>query len=252
MSLYYTTKDMINDIPILFNRKKIENSINRVVENKFKGTIFTINSNIVVNSFKNSEYHEILKKSLINICDGSILAKSLSIIKNQKLEAYPGPDFFIDMIKEKKFSHAFVGASKEILDELKTQLIEIDYSITNSLFLELPFTDVLNFDYSLISQKINNHNPDFVWVSLGAPKQEIFSSLLVNKLNRGLIVAVGAAFDFYSNSSKVKRAPIYIQTLSLEWLYRLFIQPKKTIKRLKNEFLYMPIILIKELIKARK
>ena len=168
---------MINDIPILFNRKKIDNSINRVVKSKFKGSIFTINSNIVVNSFKSSEYHEILKKSYINICDGSILAKSLSIIKNQKLESYPGPDFFIDIIKEKKFSHAFVGGSKEILDALKIQLIEIDYSITNSLFLELPFTDVLNFNYSLIIKKINNYNPDFIWVSLGAPKQEIFSSL---------------------------------------------------------------------------
>lgn len=240
---------MINDIPILFNRKKIENSINSVVKNKFKGSIFTINSNIVVNSFKNSEYHEILKKSHINICDGSILAKALSIIKNQKLEAYPGPDFFIDIIKEKKFKHAFVGGSKEILDGLKTELTEIDYSITNSLFLELPFTDVLNFDYKLISQKINDHNPDFIWVSLGAPKQEIFSSILIKRLNRGLVVAVGAAFEFYSGHNSNSRCPRLLRKLKLEWLYRLIKQPYKTWKRLKMEFFYMPIILFKELIK---
>ena len=94
-------------------------------------------------------------------------------------------------------------------------------------------------------------SPDFIWVSLGAPKQEEFSSLLVKHINHGLIVSVGAAFDFYSNLSKVKRAPIYIQTLRLEWLYRLYKQPKKTFKRLKNEFFYMPIILIKELIKEK-
>ena len=239
------------DIEIEFERENISNKISNLIQNRTKGYVNTINANLLVTAYKKQDYKEILQKSSFNICDGSVLVSALNKINKTNYNSYPGPDFFIDRISEKKYKHTFLGSTKEVLRNLKEELIKIDSSIEKAIFIEVPFINVNEFDYCAIGNTINDTSSDFIWVSLGAPKQEEFSSLLVKHINHGLIVSVGAAFDFYSNLSKVKRAPIYIQTLRLEWLYRLYKQPIKTFKRLKNEFFYMPIILIKELMKAK-
>ena len=61
---------------------------------------------------------------------------------------------------------------------------------------------VESFNYDLISQKINDTKPDFIWVGLGAPKQEIFMSKLEPFINKGLMIGVGAAFNFYNGTIK--------------------------------------------------
>lgn len=235
----------LNGISIIFGKKNIYQRINQIFTKSKKAMIFTINSNIIVNSYLNLNYLETIKQSCFNICDGSVLASAISLIHNKKVQSYPGPDFFIDIISTQKYSHAFIGSSKEILKGLKGELKKYDPKIENSLFLDLPFTTVENFNYNEISDKINHRSVDFIWISLGAPKQEFFSSLLIGQIDRGIIVAVGAAFDFYSGLDNI-RCPKILRKLKLEWLFRLIKQPIKTFIRLKNEILYMPVILAKE------
>jgi exopolysaccharide biosynthesis WecB/TagA/CpsF family protein len=103
------------------------------------------------------------------------------------------------------------------------------------------------FDFKSISEDINKRSPDIIWVSLGAPKQEVFSSILVKYLEKGIIINVGAAFGFYSGLKQYKRAPMIFRKLSLEWLWRLLHFDKKTALRLFKEITIMPKIIIKEL-----
>lgn len=237
----------ILDILIEFDRKTISNNLSYFFQKKNRGYVNTINANLLVNAYKKQDYKLILQKSYFNICDGSVLAFAINKINKTNFKSYPGPIFFMDIISNKKYKHAFLGSTKETLVNLKKELVKIDANIDNSLFEELPFLNVNEFNYVKIGKKINDISPDFVWVALGAPKQEEFSSILVNHINSGLIVSVGAAFEFYSKNSKIQRPPKIIEKLNLEWLYRLYKQPKKTFVRLKNEFIFMPIILLKEI-----
>ena len=75
---------------------------------------------------------------------------------------------------------------------------------------------------------INKADPDIIWVGLGAPKQEFWMAEHKD-LFRGVMVGVGAAFDFHAGT--IKRAPKWMQLLSLEWLYRLSQSPKRLFKR---------------------
>ena len=77
-------------------------------------------------------------------------------------------------------------------------------------------------------EKINRTAPDFVWVGLGAPKQEIWMGAHQGKLH-GLMVGVGAAFDY--TAGNISRAPQWMQKHNLEWLYRLMQDPKRLFKR---------------------
>jgi len=76
--------------------------------------------------------------------------------------------------------------------------------------------------------RINSSQPDFVWVALGAPRQEIFCAKMKNRIN-GLMIGVGGAFNVLANI--VSEAPQWMQNLSLEWLYRLIQEPKRLFKR---------------------
>jgi len=67
--------------------------------------------------------------------------------------------------------------------------------------------------------------PDIVWVGLGTPKQERFMAGPGKSLDTGLLVGVGAAFDFLSG--RVAQAPRWMQRSGLEWIFRLCTEPRR-------------------------
>ena len=78
-----------------------------------------------------------------------------------------------------------------------------------------PFLNVEDFDYLKISKLINQNKPDIIWIGLGAPKQEIFMSKLLPHIDSGLMIGVGAAFNFYSGLDEYKRAPYLMKKYHL-------------------------------------
>ena len=132
-----------------------------------------------------------------------------------------------------------------MLEALKNNLVKIDPAIQDMTFYELPFCNVEDFDYPTIAEMVNRDNPDIIWVALGAPKQEIFMSKLNPYLKRGVQIAVGAAFKFYSGVEE-KRAPQWIQKSRLEFLYRIYSDPKKQFARCKQIVYSLPRILREE------
>jgi N-acetylglucosaminyldiphosphoundecaprenol N-acetyl-beta-D-mannosaminyltransferase len=75
---------------------------------------------------------------------------------------------------------------------------------------------------------INQSKPHFVFVSLGCPKQEKWMADNFKKIN-AVLLGVGAAFEIMAGMKK--RAPKWMQDLSLEWLYRLIQEPRRLFKR---------------------
>jgi N-acetylglucosaminyldiphosphoundecaprenol N-acetyl-beta-D-mannosaminyltransferase len=139
-----------------------------------------------------------------------------------------------------------LGNTEEVLSGLKTNLSQIDSKIQDMRFETLPFRNVDEFDYKHIAQMIDDDNPDIIWVSLGAPKQEIFMSKLQPYLKRGVMFGIGAAFNFNAGVGGVKRAPKWMLQLHLEWLHRAFEQPKKNIPRYWNFIKILPRLIMEE------
>ena len=89
-------------------------------------------------------------------------------------------------------------------------------------------------------KRINATKPNFIWVGLGAPKQEKWMSAHQGKID-GLMLGVGAGFDYYAGN--IKRAPQWMQKCNLEWLYRLMQDPKRLFKRYFHTNIKSPYIL---------
>lgn len=91
-----------------------------------------------------------------------------------------------------------------------------------------PFRALTEEEDEEIVKQINQTKPDFIWVGLGAPKQERWMAAHQGILE-GFMVGVGAAFDYFAEN--IRRAPQWMQKLNLEWLYRLLQDPKRLFKR---------------------
>ena len=94
---------------------------------------------------------------------------------------------------------------------------------------------------------INEYSPDIIWVSLGAPKQEIFISKLYPFLDRGILFAIGATINFYAGDKKNKRAPKLIRRMHLEWIFRFISQPKKIGNRSLKYLILLPKLILDEI-----
>lgn len=80
-----------------------------------------------------------------------------------------------------------------------------------------------------IIDMINEARADILMVAMGNPKQEEWILRNASQLNVPLITGVGALFDFYSGDRK--RAPEWVQSIRMEWFYRLLQEPQRLIKR---------------------
>ena len=119
-----------------------------------------------------------------------------------------------------------LGATKDVI-ELTVSNIKKDYTNVNIL----GYCDGYVDDKDKIFEEIKMLSPDIVLVALGVPKQEILISKHFNDFDKGIFVGVGGTFDIISGTKK--RAPIIIQKLNIEWLYRI-IGSKERIKRFYN------------------
>lgn len=78
-------------------------------------------------------------------------------------------------------------------------------------------------------EAINRAKPDVVLVALGNPIQEEWILDNRHALNAGVVIGVGALFDFWAGDKS--RAPVLMQRLRLEWFYRLCLEPRRLLRR---------------------
>ena len=235
-----------------FDKAQLDKTIFEAIENGTVGYSCSVESNNLTVANKNPEFLKVLNGALVNNCDGSVLAKILGKIHHEPLDSYIGADIFIKYIKMKKFKQFFLGNTEEVLAGLRENLSKIDPKIADMRFETLPFRKVDEFDYQGIADMINAENPDIIWVSLGAPKQDMFMSRLQPYLKRGVMFGYGAIFNFNAGVGEVKRAPQWMLNLRLEWLHRALEQPQKNIPRYWNFVKILPRLIWEERKKVKR
>lgn len=228
-----------------FDTQRVHELIDKQLTKDIPGYICVADGVILNIANRNSDYLSVINGSMFSICDSGYVPVYLKWIYGIKREQYCGSQIFMDIIQKRKYRMFFMGTSTKTLAALKENLVKIDGRIANMTFYELPFCSVDQFDYPEIAGKVNADGADIIWVALGAPKQEIFMSKLKPFLKQGVMIAVGAAFKFYSGLEE-KRAPEWMVKRHLEFVYRIFSDPKKQIKRCTWIVITLPGLLLSE------
>ena len=77
--------------------------------------------------------------------------------------------------------------------------------------------------------RINAAAPDFLFIALGSPKQELWMATYLPRLRVKVCQSVGGTFDILAG--RVTRAPWLFRSIHLEWLYRLLSQPSRIMRQ---------------------
>lgn len=226
-----------------FDKQAVWDSIDDQLQKEGARYICVADGNIMQMVHKDLEYREVVNASMFSICDSSWTPLFLKRLYGVTYQQYCGSQIFEDMTGRKKYRQFFIGTSEKILEGLRTELSKKDPAISGMTFYAPPFCKVEEFDYPAIAEMINNDNPDIVWVALGAPKQENFMQRLQPYLKRGVMIGVGAVFNFYCGLENApKRAPKWMIDCHLEFVYRVFSEPKKQIQRCRQIIVTFPKI----------
>lgn len=181
---------------------------------------------------ENKELKYLYSNASICLIDGMPIVKKVK--RNGKdNERCSAPDFmdlvFAESIKNGKTHYFYGGKNNDVLNKLIDN-IKLKHSGINIVGSYCPpFRQLTKEEDKVVIEEINRLKPDFIWVGIGAPKQEKWIDCHVSTIDSGVLIGVGAGFDYIAGS--LKKAPKWIEKLSLEWLYRFFREPKRLYKR---------------------
>lgn len=189
------------------------------------------NVHTTVTAYEDQEYCKVQNGGIMAIPDGGPLSSVGQKRGFNNMKRTTGPSLMGEIFKistSKGYRHYFYGSTDETLEKLFDVLNDTYPGIQIAGMYSPPFRPMTEDEDRAIVERINETKPDFVWVGLGAPKQEKWMAAHQGQVN-GLMVGVGAGFDYYAGN--IKRAPEWMQKSNLEWVYRLLQDPKRLFGR---------------------
>lgn len=198
------------------------------VEHGFR-YIVTPNVDHIVRLAKEPEiFKPLYETSWISVCDSRIL-ELLANFSGLPLRAVPGSDLtqqLFDNVITADDPITVIGADTEIIADLKKK-----YNLQFVHHYEPPMGLRHKPDeIAKTADFIAAHPSRYVFICVGSPQQELVAKAALERGDCvGLGLCVGASLDFLTG--RVKRAPLWMQSARLEWLYRLGSEPGRLWKR---------------------
>ena len=189
------------------------------------------NTHTLVMAREDNEYRDVLNGSALTFADGNPIAKLQAKSGLTGVERVAGPDFMANMFRDTadgSLSHFFYGSSPETLEALERKLREKYPDINIRGLYSPPYRELTPEEDDADIARINDSGADIVWIGLGAPKQEKWMAAHKGRI-KGVMMGVGAGFNFHAGT--IRRAPVWVQKIGMEWLYRLFQDPGRLFKR---------------------
>jgi N-acetylglucosaminyldiphosphoundecaprenol N-acetyl-beta-D-mannosaminyltransferase len=143
-----------------------------------------------------------------------------------------GPDLLLELCRvsaERGWRHYFYGGGEGIADRLATRLSARFPGLLVAGTCSPPFRPATAEEDRATIEEINRSRADIVWIGLSTPKQERWMSAHVGRLQAAALIGVGAAFDIHAGT--LAQAPRWMQRSGLEWLYRLYREPRRLWRR---------------------
>jgi N-acetylglucosaminyldiphosphoundecaprenol N-acetyl-beta-D-mannosaminyltransferase len=194
--------------------------------------VATANVDFVIHAIYNPALQEMLCSCDLIVPDGMPIVWASRLMGCKLKERVSGVDLIprlAELASRRGYGVFLLGASEESSRRASEAL--------KGCFPELrivgryapPLAPLAEMDHETILSRIEQARPDILLVALGHPKQEQWLAMHRHRLNVPLCMGVGASLDFLAGM--VTRAPVWMQTAGLEWLYRAAQEPRRLAQR---------------------
>ncbi len=208
-----------------------ETIVNALAE-KQKGYICVTEVHGVIEAQLNPKIRNIFNRSFLSTPDGMPLVWLGKMAGNKQMGRVYGPDLMAEMMNftsKSGHTHFLYGGVEGVAQDLKLKLESRYPGIRIVGTYTPPFRPLNPEEEKQLIEQVAGARPDFFWIGISTPKQELFMAHYLDKLDTTIMVGVGAAFDFFTG--RVRQAPRWIQRSGFEWLFRVLSEPRRLWRR---------------------
>lgn len=191
-----------------------------------------VNVNCCVSALFDKEVREIYNSADIVGIDSMPFLMWARMFFKKGSDRFYAPDLMHEVSKKSKgkgYTYFLYGGYPGSADRIEEYLKDQYEGINVVGKYSPPFRPLTEQEDQEIIDMINEAKPDFLWIGLGSPKQDIWLQERLEKIRGSIIVPSGATFDFFSG--RIQQAPRFIRNIGFEWLYRLFKDFRRLWKR---------------------
>ena len=216
------------DIDVL-NMKQTVELVEKYIVTKTPLHLMGVNADKINECNKNVRLRQIVNSCGVINADGASVVMASKFLKKELPERVAGIDLMIELVElceKKQYSMYLLGATSEVVNKTSEVLKEKYPKLKIAGVHDGYFKDN---EWNEICEKIKTCNPDVVFVGITSPKKEYLIEYLQENDCESVFMGVGESFDVISG--KIPRAPLWMQKLNLEWLFRVIQEPKRLFKR---------------------
>jgi len=232
---------MVDGFPIdIDDHENVLAAMDAAIQARSTGHYISItNTESIYHARRIDSHGEYVRGADFSLCDGVgviIAAKAAG----DEISRYNGPILQLDASRygaSRGWRHYYLGGADGSAEEMGKRLQGQFPGMIVAGVYEPPFRPLTAEERAEVIADIKRTKADIVWVGLGLIKQEALVADLLEEADVPWMSGVGGAFDYHSG--RVPWAPWIVRRVGMEWVFRLFVQPKVRTKRLYWAFAWM-------------
>ncbi len=184
--------------------------------------VAVINVHICVSALVDKQLRDMYNAADLSGSDGKPFLMWARAFHNKRSERFYAPDLMNEIsskMKEKGYTFFLYGGYPGANDLIEAYLNKRYDGINVVGKFTPPFRPLTDIEDKELCDLVNSLQPDFIWVGLGSPKQDVWIVEHLHKIRGSIMMPSGATFDFFSG--RIRQAPKWIRESGFEWLYRL-------------------------------
>jgi N-acetylglucosaminyldiphosphoundecaprenol N-acetyl-beta-D-mannosaminyltransferase len=207
-------------------------TIRRLVDTHQGGAVFTPNVDHILMAETNREFRLAYRRASLVLADGVPIIWASKLLGAPLPEKLSGSDMVLPIARlaaSQRWRVYLLGGNSGVARLAAERLSKREGVLivgVDDAFIRLERADP---EQHKVLDRIRDAKPDLLFVALGAPKQELWIARHRAELGPTVAIAVGASLDFVAGT--LRRAPRWISTAGLEWLYRLVQEPRRLWRR---------------------
>ncbi len=182
----------------------------------------------VMSGHYDPDFHAALAGADLNVPDGAPVVWAMRLAGHPIRKRVYGPTFMEQALETPAVAagrHLLIAGTPSARDGVRRRFPNVNWVGEQDFW----FDKLDDMAYADLATEYNDLAPDFAWVSLGDGKQIRFMHRFAPLAESGVLLGVGAAFDFHAGATR--QAPAWVQDAGFEWLFRLVIEPRRLWRR---------------------
>jgi len=229
------TQDRVDVLGIHVSVTDMEHTVGtfaRWIDDGERHLVCVSDMNALLHARADKQLTEVYNTSGMTLPDGMPLVWAGKKAGFDRMDRVCGPDLIERVMAEAEqrgWSQYFYGGADGVAEKLRDTFTARHPGLKVAGVYSPPYRALMAEEDDEIVARLNEANPDIIWVGLGAPKQERWMAEHRDRLDAAILIGVGAAFDFHTG--RLDRAPDWMQRAGLEWSYRLYKEPRRLWRR---------------------